>query len=105
MKKTFFLLALLSFVAMSASYVGVGEIKTMQNAYGGWLLSTSGAANNPETCSKNIVILENTHPQYKEMYSLLLAAYTANKQVNIAVQGCHEKGYKILSFVYTAWNK
>jgi hypothetical protein len=88
----------------AGDYVGKGTISVMQNAYGGWILKTNGTANNPDGCSKNIVILEGTHDQYKEVYGLLLSAYTAAKKVNIFVDGCHANGYKKLSFVYSDWN-
>lgn len=86
------------------NYLGSGEITVMQNAYGGWILGTSGINNNPDGCTKSSTILESSHTQYKEIYSLLLSAYVAKKVVNINVSGCHEAGYKKLSFVYTSWN-
>ena len=98
-------LALLPFTSnANENYLGSGEITNFQNAYGGWIFGTSGANNNPHGCSKSSVILESSHSQYKEIYSLLLSAYLSRKIVNINVSGCHEAGYKKLSFVYTKWN-
>lgn len=88
----------------AGEYLGTGEITTMQNAYGGWIMNTNGANNNPDNCTKTHAILESSHNQYEELYSLLLTAYTAKKQVNINVSGCHNNGYKIISFVHTNWN-
>jgi len=100
--------AMLIFIATNNAnakgYLGNGEISVMQNAYGGWILSVNGDNNNPDGCSKTNVILENTHDQYKELYSMLLSSYVANKKININVNGCHSDGYKKLDFVYTKWN-
>src|SRR5712691_10720487 len=82
-------------------YAGPGTIAFIQNAYGQWILVTNGANSNPDNCSVNIVMLEQTHPQYKELYALLLGTFLAQKNVNIYVSGCHSAGYKLLSFVGT----
>lgn len=79
---------LLSANTFAAGYVGNGTIKMMQNAYGGWIMHTNGAANNPDVCAKNTIILSSSYgPQYKEVYSFLLSAYTAVKPVQIYVNG------------------
>ncbi len=88
----------------AAGYVGEGTIAFMQNAYGGWIMTTNGLNTNPDNCSINIVMLAQTYSQYKEVYSFLLSAYIAQKKVNIYVDGCHTAGYKLFSFVYTNWN-
>ena len=101
---TSFVVMFYSTSVYAGDYVGSGTIKMMKNAYGGWILNTNGTTNNPDGCSKNIVILESTHGQYKEVYSLLLSAYTAAKPVNIYVNGCDANGYNKFSFVYSSWN-
>ena len=82
-------------------YAGPGTITYLQNGYGQWILVTNGANSNPDNCSVNIVMLDRAHPQYKELYALLLGAYLAQKTVNIYVSSCHSAGYKLLSFVGT----
>lgn len=82
---------------------GEGKIKTLQNAYGGWIFSIDGSNNNPESCSKPTMKLDSTHAQYKEIYSLILSAYTMGKPVVIFTNGCDANGYNVVSMVYTAW--
>lgn len=45
----------------------------------------------PDQCGRqDQYILPQTHPHYKEAYSLLLAAHLAGKKVEITVSGCHQ---------------
>ena len=89
-----------SMSALSGGYVGWGAVSYMQSAYGGWLLQFQGAVNNPDNCSQGeYVILLPTHPQYKELYTFLLAAHLTKEQLTVYVDGCHSAGYKLLSFV------
>jgi len=61
--------------------VGVGTIKTMQNAYGDrWVINTNGDAINPDNCASNIISLRNTNAQYKEVFSLLLPPMSQQNQ-------------------------
>lgn len=100
----FITLALCCGSSFAADYVGMGKINMMQNAYNGWIVKTTGLALNPSMCSKNVIMLDGNHPQYKEIYSFLLTAYTAAKDVNITVDGCDANGYKKLTMVYSTWN-
>jgi hypothetical protein len=104
MKYLMIILILVPNLSFATAYVGSGSIRTMQNAYGGWIINTNGSQDNPDNCSKNTVILQSDHGQYQEMLSFLLTAYAANKPVNVAVNGCHSAGYKKLVFVHSAWN-
>jgi len=93
-------LAMWSISAVAGGYLGTGKTIYMQNAYGGWILKTNGTNTNPDGCSKDNTILEPTHGQYKELYSLILSAYMANRNVRFYVDGCHYAGYMKLNFLY-----
>ena len=96
------ILVTFSSTATAGDYLEVGKVTFMQNAYGGWLIRTEGATSNPDNCSKDTVILEGAHSQYKEIYSFLLSSYMANRKVRLYVNGCHSAGYMKLSFLYSS---
>ena len=102
--------AILAIVLMFSSlshaggYTGNGQVQLMQSAYGGWLMRLSGANDNPDNCDKPNILLPPTHPQYEEIYSMILAAYSAGKEINVHVSGCATSGHKNFNFIYTSWN-
>jgi len=88
----------------AAGYTGAGQVQIMQSAYGGWLIRVSGANENPDGCAKANVLLSPSHAQYDELYSMILAAYSSGKEININVSDCAPSGHKIFNFIYTSWN-
>ncbi len=57
-----------------------------------------------DTChGSNIIVLLNTDPQYKEMYSLLLSAYTTQSEINIHQLGAQDStfgiGYCVINYI------
>ena len=109
MKKTYqagivMITLLFSSLGNAGGYVTPGTIRSMQSAYNGWLIVMNGANANPDGCGKSQVFLAGDHPQYDELYSMLLAAYSAGREVNIAVNGCFSVvDYKLFNFIYTSW--
>jgi len=85
----------------SGGLMGTGQIQNMQSAYGGWLIFMSGTNANPDTCPQNIVFLDPSMPQYKELFAVLWTAQIAKTPINIYVAGCNAPGYKLLYFVVT----
>jgi len=48
-----------------------------------------GSTNNPVPCSSSgTIILEKSHPSFREIYSLLMAAQIAKRKVRIYTTGC-----------------
>lgn len=55
----------------------------------GVLIVPDTALINPDACDrKDYYILRNTHPLYKEMTGLLLAAHMSGQPLSITVNGC-----------------
>lgn len=88
----------------SAATSGSGVIRMLQSAYGGWIFSIDHTNNNPESCTKPTMILQPTHAQYKEIYSLLLTAYVTGKPIIVFTNGCDSNGYNVVSMIYSSWN-
>jgi len=94
-----------STLSWAGGYLNNAEITTMSQAYGGWILNVSHAnPPNPDGCSQTNIVFLPTLSQYDEMYAILLAAYTANKKINIYVNGCHANGHMKVQFFRTTWN-
>jgi hypothetical protein len=94
----------LSSIALS-NQTGSGKINYLQNGYNGWLFSIDDSNNNPDNCPKPTMKLNSEMGQYKEVFSLLLAAYVTGKPVIILTKGeCDTDGYNVVSMVYTKWN-
>ncbi|MEW6995094.1 hypothetical protein AADZ84_12600 [Colwelliaceae bacterium MEBiC 14330] len=106
MKRLTMIIALSFATSTYAVQSGSGKIKTLQNAYGGWIFSIDHSNNNPETCKKAAFKLDpSIGGQYKEVYSLLLSAYSVSKPVVIFTNGCDSNGYNKFSGIYTSWGK
>ena len=103
MRKLIFVLMAFVSVPGFAGVTGSGTIKYLQNAYGGWVFAVNATSNNPENCSKSSMILVN-HSQQKEIYSLILAAYTTAKPAIFYTSGCDSNGYNIVTGIFTSWN-
>ncbi len=43
--------------------------------------------------------LEESHPNFKNIYSLLLAAYSMQEPVNLQLSGCNAEGYTKINLV------
>lgn len=53
-----------------------------------------GEFGNSEGCaSSNRVFIPERHPQYDKTYALVLAAFSANKEVQVYVTGCQKVGW------------
>ncbi len=104
MKLLTMVIALFFSTSTYAAQSGDGKIKTLQSAYGGWIFSIDHSNNNPDSCTKASFKLDpSIGEQYKEIYSLILSAYTTGKPVTIFTSGCDSNGYNKLSMIYTSW--
>lgn len=63
---------------------------TLYSGHTGILINHTNAMD-PDNCGRqDHFILPQTHPHYKEAYSMLLAMYTAGKKVTLVVDGCYQ---------------
>jgi hypothetical protein len=66
---------------------------TLHDAGNVIIVTFSSDIANAETCSiNNQMVVEKTHPFFKEIYSALLASFTTNTKVSGWVNGCYEWG-------------
>lgn len=103
MRTLFFICLLLTMPSHAAVTAGQGKIKSLMNAYGGWLLSVDSENNNPLNCSKATFLLEPSHSQYSELTTYIMAAYTTGKPVIFYLKECNTNGYSIVTNIYSAW--
>jgi hypothetical protein len=55
----------------------------------GLLIITEAALINPDYCGRrDLYILRNSHPMYKEMTALVISAHMSGQPVSISVNGC-----------------
>ncbi|KJY78519.1 hypothetical protein [Vibrio nigripulchritudo] len=61
-----------------------------------------GNFGNPGNCTiQNRFYVQKTHPQYKEVYSMVLAAFTSGKRVQVYIHSCNPVGwYSVSSTTY-----
>jgi hypothetical protein len=91
------LLAFLSFsffssISLAEQSVPAGDVNTIYF----YLMHTGVLVQHttmidPDACGrKDFYILPDTHPHFKEVYSLLLATQMASKKVSFTISGCHQ---------------
>lgn len=81
-----------SSLAYAEGSVGAGTINLVYfyQEHTGVLITHSNQIN-PDGCASNAhFILRDTHPHYKNVYAMLLAANLSGKKVSIGLSGCHE---------------
>lgn len=87
----------------TAVTTGKGKIKTLMNAYDGWLVSVNAENNNPLNCTKTTFLLEPAHTQYDQLTTYIMAAYTSEKPVIFYLSECDANGYSIIKNIYSDW--
>lgn len=94
-------LLLVSHMSFAGATTPAGQI-TKIGLYDGHtgILITHAYLMDPDQCGRqDIYILPQTHPHYKEAYSLLLAAQMAGKKVELTISGCHQ-GIPAIKHIY-----
>lgn len=80
--------------AYSASYSEAGVPSLVRIVSDVGFRVSSDGFGNPEDCGiPNQIVVELDHPQYKEIYSTVLAAYMAKKKVRFYVNSCKVHGW------------
>lgn len=76
---------------------------TIYNGHTGILINQTTQID-PDQCGRqDYFILPDTHPHFKEAYSLLLATHMAGKKVSLVISGCHQ-GIPAISHIVTSNN-
>ncbi len=88
----FSLCTLSTFVFAAGGSTSTGEVTaiTIYKGHTGILVNHTVQID-PDNCGrKDYYILPDTHPYFKEAYSLLLASRMAGQKVILVVEGCHQ---------------
>jgi hypothetical protein len=97
MKKFLIIISFLGFVSftlpvLSGSGVSGGKIKTilLYEGHSGVLVKQDNMSDLGGCGRSDYYILDNQHPHFKEIYSLILSAHMANQHLALSVADCFQ---------------
>ncbi|MBD8658429.1 hypothetical protein IFT68_22700 [Oxalobacteraceae sp. CFBP 13730] len=87
--------------SIAGGYTPAGVIRefSVWNDINGILIMPSDLIN-PDNCvRRDQITLQKTHPQYKEIYSMVLAAHISGKKVFFYLEGCAQNFPNVVHMV------